>query len=273
MSWLSIITPAWIAGSLLVLLSAPLGCLVLWRQMAFFSDTLAHGALLGVALAVGLGLPADLGIVVISALVILIIHYLSDARLPSDATLAVVASTLLCLGLLTLTTLTQQQARVIGFLFGNLLDLSYADLPRLIALTALGLMGLALIWTKQVKLATSLELAIIQGIHADRQRLFFMALLSGFCAVALMAVGSLLISGLLILPALFARLLAHSPKMMVIIAIITGELCVSMGIWGSVWLDIPSGLSIVLLLAIVFFAGFVVTRSPLIPTMFQQKTK
>lgn len=260
MSWLSIIAPAWIAGSLLVLLSAPLGCLVLWRQMAFFSDTLAHGALLGVALAVALGLLADLGIFVVSALVILVIYHLSDARLPSDATLAVVASTLLCLGLLTLTTLTQQQARVIGFLFGNLLDLSYADLPRLIVLIALGLISLIAIWSKQIKLATSPELAMIQGIHANRQRLFFMALLSGFCAVALMAVGSLLISGLLILPALFARMFAQSPKAMVIIAIITGELGVSLGIWGSVWLDIPSGLSIVLLLACVFFVGFISTR-------------
>lgn len=34
--WLDIIAPAWVAGSLLALLSAPLGCLVLWRRMSFF---------------------------------------------------------------------------------------------------------------------------------------------------------------------------------------------------------------------------------------------
>lgn len=34
-AWLAIIAPAWIAGSILALLSAPLGCLVLWRRMAF----------------------------------------------------------------------------------------------------------------------------------------------------------------------------------------------------------------------------------------------
>lgn len=48
-AWLAIIAPAWIAGSILALLSAPLGCLVLWRRMAFFADALAHGTLLGVA--------------------------------------------------------------------------------------------------------------------------------------------------------------------------------------------------------------------------------
>ncbi|WP_196758462.1 metal ABC transporter permease, partial [Moraxella catarrhalis] len=80
--WLPIIAPAWIAGVLIALLSAPLGCLVLWRRMAFFSDTLAHGALLGIALAVWLNLPADLGIGMISIAVIIALTLLKDKRLP-----------------------------------------------------------------------------------------------------------------------------------------------------------------------------------------------
>lgn len=260
MGWLSIILPAWIAGSLLTLLSAPLGCLVLWRRMAFFSDTLAHGALLGVALASALNLPADLGILVVSILVVALIYVLEDTRLPSDATLAVSASTLLCLGLITLTMLTQAQANVLGFLFGNLLDISINSLPKLAVIIAIGLIILKTIWKSQLKLATSDELAKVDGINANRQKLIFIGLLAGFCAVALQAVGSLLISGLLVLPALFARIWASSPKSMVVIAIITGEICVSLGIWASIWLDIPTGLSIVLLLAVVFFGGFFINK-------------
>lgn len=260
MSWLSIIWPAWIAGSLLTLLSAPLGCLVLWRRMAFFSDTLAHGALLGVAIASAMNLPADLGMLIISGLVVLCIHFLEDTRLPNDATLAVTASTLLCLGLITLTMLTQAQANVLGFLFGSLLDISSQQLPKLAIIIAIGLLSLKKIWHNQLKLATHYELAVISGVHANREKLLFIGLLAGFCAVALQAVGSLLISGLLVLPALFARLWATSPKSMVIIAIITGEICVSVGIWASIFLDIPTGLSIVLMLAVVFFAGFILNK-------------
>lgn len=80
-----------------------------------------------------------------------------------------------------------------------------------------------------------------------------MGLLAGFCSVALQAVGSLLISGLLVLPALIARLLATSPKQMVIFAIMIAEMAVTIGIWGSVWLDTQTGLSIVLALAFTFF--------------------
>ena len=59
---LPIVAPAWLAGTLLALLSAPLGCLVLWRRMAFFADALAHGTLLGVALALWWQMPTPLGI-------------------------------------------------------------------------------------------------------------------------------------------------------------------------------------------------------------------
>ncbi len=258
--WLPIIAPAWIAGALLALLSAPLGCLVLWRRMAFFSDTLAHGALLGVALASWLSLPADLGIGVVSVLVVIALTVLKDRRLPNDATLAVLAATLLCLGLLTLTQLTQQQANVLGFLFGNLLDIDWADLPRLAIIFTVGIILLARIWRAQVMLATSEALAQISGINPWQQHLFFMGILAGFCTVALQAVGSLLISGLLILPALIARLLAHSPRMMVLLACLFAQIAVSAGVWGSVWLDIQTGLAIVLMLAAGFFITFIISK-------------
>lgn len=256
-AWLAIIAPAWIAGSFLALLSAPLGCLVLWRRMAFFADALAHGTLLGVALAVWWQLPMGIGVAIVSLLVVLALLLIDDERLPMDAVLAVVAVTLLCLGLLTLTQLTDQQANVLGFLFGNLLELDWSDLPLLAGSVLLGLGGLFYIWPAQIKLATHEALAKIQGIHPTRQRLFFMGLLAGFCAIALQAVGSLLISGLLVLPALTARLYSHSPKQMSIIALIVAQFGVTLGVWGSIWLDIQTGLSIVLVLAILFFVALI----------------
>lgn len=259
-AWLAIIAPAWIAGSILGLLSAPLGCLVLWRRMAFFADALAHGTLLGVALAVWWQLPMGIGVALVSIAVVLGLVLIDDERLPVDAVLAVVAVTLLCLGLLTLTQLTNQQANVLGFLFGNLLELDWADLPLLAISVALGLALLIYIWPAQVKLATHEALARIQGIDPTRQRLFFMGLLAGFCAIALQAVGSLLISGLLVLPALTARLYSTAPKQMVIIALVIAQLGVTLGVWGSILLDIQTGLSIVLVLAIIFFTALVISK-------------
>lgn len=260
MSWLSIIAPAWLSGTLLVLLSAPLGCLVLWRRMAFFSDTLAHGALLGVALAVWLKLPPDLGVILVSVVLVFALIGLEDTRLPNDAVLASLAAALLCLGLLTLTQLTQQQANVLGFLFGSLLEVTWADVPRLATMIIAGLVFLAWIWHNQLKLAISPQMAQLQGINAHHHKLFFMGLLAGFCTIALQAVGSLLISGLLILPALSARLFVKSPSQMAIVAIIIGQIGLTLGVWGSVWFDLQTGLAIVLTLAIIFFSSFVIVK-------------
>lgn len=259
-AWLVIIAPAWIAGSVLALLSAPLGCLVLWRRMAFFADALAHGTLLGVALAVLWQLPMGIGVSIVSVFVVLALVFIDDERLPMDAVLAVVAVTLLCLGLLTLTQLTDQQANVLGFLFGNLLELDWTDLPMIAISVLVGVIILAYIWPAQIKLATHEALAQIQGINPTRQKLFFMGVLAGFCAIALQAVGSLLISGLLVLPALTARLWSTSPKQMVISALVVAQLGVTLGIWGSILLDIQTGLSIVLVLAILFFIALLISK-------------
>lgn len=260
MSWLSIIAPAWIAGSILALLSAPLGCLVLWRRMAFFADALAHGTLFGVGMAILFQLPLGLGVALVSILVVSGLVFLDDERLPSDAVLSVVAVTLLCLGLLTLTQLTNQQANVLGFLFGSLLEVDWSDLIILAATTVIGLITLVYIWSAQIKIATYEPLAKIQGIHPLKQRLFFMGLLAGFCAIALQAVGSLLISGLLVLPALTARLFANNPKQMVIFAMIAAQIGVTFGVWSSVWLDIQTGLAIVLILALIFLTTFITVK-------------
>lgn len=260
LDYLPIIAPAWIAGSLLALLSAPLGCLVLWRRMAFFSDALAHGTLLGVALAIWLSLPHALGIGIVSLLVVLVLVAIEDERLPSDALLTVVAVSLLSAGLLTLTQMTQHQSKILGFLFGNLLEMDWSDLPLLAGMVAIGLLILFAIWQSQIKIATNEALARLQQINPTTQKLFFMGLLAGFCAVALQAVGSLLISGLLVLPALTARLWASSPKVMVISALILAQLAISTGVWSSVYFDIQTGLAIVLVLAIVFFITFLANR-------------
>ena len=227
-AWLAIIALAWIAG-ILALLSAS-GVSGIVAAHGFFADALAHGTLLGVALVVWWQLPMGVGIAIISIAVVLGLVLVDDERLPVDAVLAVVAVSLLCLGLLALTQLTDQQANVLGFLFGNLLELDWADLPLLATSVLVGLGLLIYIWPAQIKLATHEALARIQGINPARQRLFFMGVLAGFCAIALQAVGSLLISGLLVLPALSARLWASSPKQMVLLSLLIAQVGVTLGV-------------------------------------------
>ncbi|HEE5439334.1 TPA: metal ABC transporter permease [Acinetobacter baumannii] len=260
MEWLQLLLPAWIMGTLLVFLTAPLGCLMLWRRMSFFADTMAHGTLLGVAIAGALSLPLWLGVAVTAILLVAILWALHDNRLPNDALLALCSATLLCSGLLFIQHVPSLRPELLSYLFGDLLSIDWPDLPVFTLIIAVSLAILYHFWQPQIQIAIDPDIAISEGVNAKWQRLIFMLLLALFTVLALRAVGSLLMGALLVIPALSARLLAHSPKQMVIWAFVLAQLGVSVGLWSSAALNISTGLSIVLCMALSFALIFMVQK-------------
>ncbi|HAV3432270.1 TPA: metal ABC transporter permease [Acinetobacter baumannii] len=260
MEWLQLLLPAWIMGTLLVFLTAPLGCLMLWRRMSFFADTMAHGTLLGVAIAGALSLPLWLGVAGTAILLVAILWALHDNRLPNDALLALCSATLLCSGLLFIQHVPSLRPELLSYLFGDLLSIDWPDLPIFTLIIAVSLAILYRYWQPQIQIAIDPDIAISEGINAKWQRLIFMLLLALFTVLALRAVGSLLMGALLVIPALSTRLLAHSPKQMVIWAFVLAQLGVSVGLWSSAALNISTGLSIVLCMALSFALIFMVQK-------------
>ncbi len=260
MEWLQLLLPAWIMGTLLVFLTAPLGCLMLWRRMSFFADTMAHGTLLGVAIAGALSLPLWLGVAGTAVLLVGVLWALHDNRLPNDALLALCSATLLCSGLLFIQHVPSLRPELLSYLFGDLLSIDWPDLPVFTLIIAISLVILYRFWQPQIQFAIDPDIAISEGVNANWQRLIFMLLLALFTVLALRAVGSLLMGALLVIPALSARLLANSPKQMVIWAFVLAQLGVSVGLWSSAALNISTGLSIVLCMALSFAVIFITQK-------------
>ena len=260
MEWLQLLLPAWIMGTLLVFLTAPLGCLMLWRRMSFFADTMAHGTLLGVAIAGALSLPLWLGVTLLAVMLVGILWLLHDPRLPNDALLALCSATLLCSGLLLIQHLPNLRPELLSYLFGDLLTISWSDLPIFATVILIALAVLCKSWQAQIQIAIDPDIAVSEGINAKWQRLIFMMLLALFTVLALRAVGSLLMGALLVIPALTARLMAHSPRQMVLWAFIFAQIGISVGLWSSAGLNISTGLSIVLTMAIIFAVIFTIQK-------------
>lgn len=260
MEWLQLLLPAWTMGTLLVFLTAPLGCLMLWRRMSFFADTMAHGTLLGVAVAGILNFPLWFGVALLALLLVAILWVLHDPRLPNDALLALCSATLLCSGLVLIQQLPSLRPELLSYLFGDLLAIGWEDLPVFIVIIVCALAVLYRFWKAQIQIAIDPDIAMSEGVNAKWQRLIFMLLLALFTVLALRAVGSLLMGALLVIPALTARLLAHSPKQMVIWAFICAQIGVTIGLWSSAGLNISTGLSIVLCMAILFLVIFIVQK-------------
>ena len=260
MEWLQLLLPAWIMGTLLVFLTAPLGCLMLWRRMSFFADTMAHGTLLGVAIAGAMALPLWMGVAFIAGLLVAILWVLHDPRLPNDALLALCSATLLCSGLMFIQHIPSLRPELLSYLFGDLLTITWTDLPVFATVIVVALAVLYKSWQAQIQIAIDPDMAVSEGVSAKWQRLIFMLLLALFTILALRAVGSLLMGALLVIPALTARLLAHSPKQMVIWAFVIAQIGVTVGLWSSAGLNTSTGLSIVLTMSILFALIFIAQK-------------
>ena len=120
---------ALIAGIGIALVTGPLGCFIIWRRLAFFGDTLAHSALLGVTLAFTFDVSIALSVFIISSIIALILLKLQkNTKLPGDALLGLLAHSSLAVGLVVIGFLSFIRFDIMGFLFGDILAVSTSDL-------------------------------------------------------------------------------------------------------------------------------------------------
>jgi len=244
---------ALIGGLGVALVAGPLGCFVVWRRMAYFGDTLAHSALLGIALAFALELPLNLGIVLICLALAMVLVLLSRSRaLATDTLLGILAHSALAIGLVVLSLMPGVQADLTGFLFGDLLAMSRNDLIWIYSGAALILVLLARLWRSLLMATIHEELARVEGFAVERLRIVLMLMFSLVIAVAMKIVGVLLITALLIIPAATARRLAGTPEQMALLATGFGVTAVGGGLAMSWFADTPAGPSVVVTSFVVF---------------------
>ena len=249
---------ALLAGIGLALLAGSLGCVVVWRRMAYFGDTLAHSALLGVALAVSFEVLPIIGVAVIGAVLASLLFWLERKQeLSTDTLLGIMSHSALALGLIVLSYAQNQGANVdlMAYLFGDILAVSSDELIWIYAGVVLVLSLFAYLWRDLLSISVHEELARTDGVSVNRTRFMFMLLLALTIAVAIKVVGVLLITALLIIPAASARLYSTTPFQMVVVSMLFAVLSVLLGLASSLHWDAPAAPSIVLAAATLFFVS------------------
>jgi zinc transport system permease protein len=244
-----------LAGLVLALVAGPLGCFIVWRRMAYFGDTLAHSALLGIALSLLLQVNVQAAVIVSCCAVALALVTLEKRRsLATDTLLGILAHSSLALGLVLLS-FTDNRIDLMAFLFGDLLAVSTQEL------WVMGLGGLlccavlAKFWNPLLALTLHQELAQVEGLPVARLRLILLLVMAVVVAVSMKIVGVLLITSLLIIPPAAARRFAGSPEQMALGASAIGCLAVLLGIGASWFWDTPTGPSIVVAAALLYLVG------------------
>jgi zinc transport system permease protein len=244
---------ALLAGAGVALLAGPLGCFIVWRRMAYFGDTLAHAALLGVALAFLLEWNVSLTVFLVAALIACgFLIFQRNGQLSSDAVLGLLSHSSLALGLVVLALMTWVRVDLLALLFGDVLAVSREDLVLIYGGGLLVLTTLALIWRPLLAATVNPDLAEAEGMSPLRTNIIFMFLIALVISVAIKVVGVLLITSLLVIPAAAARHLSRSPEQMALFAAGIGVVAVIAGLFGSLQWDTPSGPSIVVAAMLVF---------------------
>lgn len=244
---------ALMAGMGVAAAAGPLGCLVIWRRLAYFGAAVSHSALFGVVLGYLLDINLTLAVIVFCVgFAWALIALERSSRVPSDSLLGILAHGALALGLLIVAKIDGLQIDLMSFLFGDVLAVGTADLI-IIGILVLAVFGLLyVIWPTLLAATVNEELAQVEGLPVRRAHLLFVVLLSVVIAVGMKIVGVLLVVSLLIVPAAAARAISKTPEQMAVLASVLGCASVALGLVLSFYFDLPSGPAIAVVASVFF---------------------
>ena len=246
---------AFLAGLAVASTAGALGCVVVWQRMAYFGDTLAHAALLGVVLSLAMQWLPVVGVVIVGVIITSLLFWFERKReLSTDTLLGILSHSALAIGMIAIALLQPilPAFDVMTILFGDILAVSKTEIITLYAGSVIVLAIYFVLWRDLVALSVHEDLARIEGVAVARSKYIFMLLLAVVIAFAIKIVGVLLVTALLIIPAASARLFAQSPQQMILLSVILAVLAVISGLGLSLQWDLPTGPAIVLAAVILF---------------------
>ncbi len=242
-----------LAGLGVAIVAGPLGCFAVWRRMSYFGDTMAHSALLGITLGILLDINLNMAVTLGCLLLALVLVALQQTRfLATDTLLGILSHSTLALGLVSLSFIRAGSINIMGYLFGDILSTTAADVLTIWLVSTFVLSMLAWLWRPLLSITVHEDLAHVEGIKVTAVRTVLMLLMALVIAIAIKVVGVLLITALLIIPAAASRRLAKTPEQMAFFASALGGIAVIGGLASSFYWDTPAGPSIVLVASVSF---------------------
>ena len=260
-SWISytFMKNALLAVLLMTPLFGLLSTMVVSSRMAFFSDSLGHGAFTGIAVGTIVGLVSPLAaLVIFSAAFALLITYIKRRTAASaDTVIGVFSSSAIAIGLM-LMSRGGGFSKYSPFLIGDILSITPADLAGLLVVDVLVVCGWALLFNRLLLLSVNPSFARSRGVSVFTVEAAFAVLLAVVVAVSIQWVGILIINALLVLPGAAARNLARNVKEYHILSVAAALVSGLAGLFFAYTLGIAAGASIVATASILFFLSLTV---------------
>jgi len=233
---------------------AMMGTMVVNRSMAFFSDSLGHSAMTGMALGVLFGIADPMWAAMLFGVVFAVglVWVKSRSAASTDTTISVFSAAAMALGLVILS-VKGGLAKYAGYLVGDLLAVSAQDIGALAVVALLVLVYCVVAYNALSLTSVNDALAASRGVNQRLVEYLFAVVVAAAVMVSIRWVGVLLINALLVLPAAAARNVARSVKGYFWIAVGLSLFCGVAGLVLSYYLGTASGATIVLIAAAAYF--------------------
>jgi len=252
---------AFLAGIIIAVLAAISGSFIVLRRYSMITETLAHSALVGVAVGVIAG-TSPLWMAVVAALVSAwTIEYLrSNFQLYSDSVLAIILSGSLALAVIIVSLAGAFNSSLFSYLFGSILSVTQEDLIIMSVFGVIALSLLGLFYKELYFIAYDEEVARTSGIKVDLLNFLLVSIVAIIIALSIRIVGTLLIGAMMVIPTVAALQFKQGFAKTIAIALLFSLLAVIVGMSSSYFFSLPSGATIVLALLFIFIFSLVVNR-------------
>lgn len=246
-----------VVGVLVSLCASLLGVSLVLKRYSMIGDGLSHVGFGALAVAASLNIaPMQVAIPVVIAAAFLLLRASERSKIKGDAAIALIATSSLAVGVVIVSMTTGMNMDVFNYMFGSILAMSDSDVLLSLVLSLLVLVLFIIFYNRIFAVTFDETFARATGIHVGRYNMILALLTAVTVVLGMRMMGALLISSLIIFPALSAMRVCTCFRSVTICAAVLAIVCFCIGIMASYLYATPSGASVVIvnILAFLFCA-------------------
>ena len=238
---------AFAVGILVSLCAALLGVPLVLKRYSMIGDGLSHVSFGALAVAVACGFaPLAFSVPVVVASAFLLLRIAEHSRIGADAAIAVLSASALAIGIVVTSLTTGMTTDVDSYMFGSILAMDRSDVALSAGLSAAVLLLFVLFYHKLFAITFDESFSRATGVRVGLYNTFLSVLTALTIVLGMRMMGAMLISSLVIFPALSAMRVRKSFRGVVILAGILSVTCFCAGLTASYLLSTPVGATVVI---------------------------
>lgn len=238
---------AFVVGILVSLCSALLGVSLVLKRYSMIGDGLSHVGFGALAAAAALNAaPLTVAIPVVVAAAVLLLRVSGSSKIKGDAAIALISTSALAIGIMVISMTTGMNTDVYNYMFGSILAMSRQDVEMSVLLSAAVLVLYIFFYTKIFAITFDETFAQATGVRANLYNTLIAVLTAVTIVLGMRMMGTLLISSLIIFPALTSMRVCRTFRSVTVSSAVVSVVSFCMGISVSYFFATPAGASVVI---------------------------